>query len=149
MYWQKWILSERSLFYHNLQGVFEDYQQPFAVTFLGTSLLVAYLPIAFLKDRVLQIVNRHRSSKSSIKASSNTPTKQPDLAATNCIMQSVVIEMANQESNKNGEDILKEETQLDMKQIAKVALIIAPIWFVSEVINSAGKNVTATVSLRC
>lgn len=64
-------------------------------------------------------------------------------------MQSVVIEMANQESNKNGEDILKEETQLDMKQIAKVALIIAPIWFVSEVINSAGKNVTATVSLRC
>lgn len=134
------------MFYHHLQGVFEDYQQPFAVTFLGTSLLVAYLPIAFLKDRVLQIVNRHRSSESSIKASSNTPTKQPE---DKIIMQSIVIEMANQESNKNGEEILKEETQLDMKQIAKVALIIAPIWFVSEVSKSAGKNVTATVSLRC
>ncbi|KAF2313041.1 hypothetical protein GH714_008866 [Hevea brasiliensis] len=32
------------------QNIFEKYKQPFALTYLGVSLMVVYLPIAFIKD---------------------------------------------------------------------------------------------------
>ncbi|KAK1300103.1 hypothetical protein QJS10_CPB13g00321 [Acorus calamus] len=46
------------------QGIFADYKQPFAVTYLGASLMVIYLPIAFIKDWICGIL-RNRSSKKS------------------------------------------------------------------------------------
>ncbi|KAE8687462.1 hypothetical protein F3Y22_tig00111014pilonHSYRG00007 [Hibiscus syriacus] len=44
------------------QDIFTDYKQPFAVTYLGASLMVIYLPVAFIKDWVCNILRR-RSSK--------------------------------------------------------------------------------------
>ncbi|KAL6965516.1 hypothetical protein U1Q18_036568, partial [Sarracenia purpurea var. burkii] len=38
-------------------GIFTYYEQPFALTYLGTSLLVVYLPIAFTKDWLLKFLN--------------------------------------------------------------------------------------------
>ncbi|XP_071919920.1 thiamine-repressible mitochondrial transport protein THI74-like isoform X2 [Coffea arabica] len=44
------------------QGIFENYKQPFAVTYLGASLMVIYLPLAFLKDWICSLI-RKRSGK--------------------------------------------------------------------------------------
>jgi len=33
-----------------LQNIYEKYKQPFALTYLGASLMVVFLPIAFMKD---------------------------------------------------------------------------------------------------
>ncbi|KAF6174671.1 hypothetical protein GIB67_008726, partial [Kingdonia uniflora] len=46
------------------QVIFTNYKQPFAVTCLGASLMVVYLPIAFIKDWVFRSLKRC-SSKSS------------------------------------------------------------------------------------
>ncbi|XP_059635180.1 uncharacterized protein LOC132277348 [Cornus florida] len=46
------------------QGIFMDYEHPFAVTFIGTSLLAVYLPIALIKDLIYKILG-HISSSSS------------------------------------------------------------------------------------
>ncbi|KAG7031808.1 hypothetical protein SDJN02_05849 [Cucurbita argyrosperma subsp. argyrosperma] len=45
------------------QDIFTAYKQPFAITYLGASLMVVYLPIAFLKDWFCSLVRTH-SSKS-------------------------------------------------------------------------------------
>ncbi|GAB2300283.1 hypothetical protein Dimus_034318 [Dionaea muscipula] len=48
------------------QGIFEEYEHPFAVTYLGTSLLVLYLPIAFIKSWLNSLlITYHRSSAAS------------------------------------------------------------------------------------
>ncbi|KAG8487315.1 hypothetical protein CXB51_020955 [Gossypium anomalum] len=38
------------------QGVFEDYKHPFVVSYIGTSLLTLYLPLAFFKDFLLKLL---------------------------------------------------------------------------------------------
>ncbi|GMP89616.1 hypothetical protein CsSME_00041109 [Camellia sinensis var. sinensis] len=40
------------------QGIFTDYKQPFAVTYLGVSLMVVYLLIAFIKDWICSIIRK-------------------------------------------------------------------------------------------
>ncbi|GMP89617.1 hypothetical protein CsSME_00041109 [Camellia sinensis var. sinensis] len=39
-------------------GIFTDYKQPFAVTYLGVSLMVVYLLIAFIKDWICSIIRK-------------------------------------------------------------------------------------------
>ena len=47
----------------SIQDIFVDYKQPFAVTYLGASLMVVYLPVAFIKDWLCKLFE-HRSSRS-------------------------------------------------------------------------------------
>ncbi|KAK4401289.1 putative transporter [Sesamum angolense] len=53
------------------QGIFTDYKQPFAVTYLGASLMVIYLPIAFFKDWICNFLKRR--SRESGQSGSNDP----------------------------------------------------------------------------
>lgn len=55
------------------QDIFTDYKQPFAVTYLGASLMVVYLPIAYLKDWLCKLL-RQRNSKGDKHAESTGET---------------------------------------------------------------------------
>uniref|UniRef100_A0A1S3B9F8 EamA domain-containing protein n=1 Tax=Cucumis melo TaxID=3656 RepID=A0A1S3B9F8_CUCME len=45
------------------QSIFTDYEHPFVVTYVGTSMLVAYLAIAFIKECIMKIVRSHFRTK--------------------------------------------------------------------------------------
>ncbi|KAJ6349610.1 hypothetical protein OIU77_007066, partial [Salix suchowensis] len=53
------------------QDIFAYYKQPFAVTYLGASLLVVYLPVAFLKDWTCNLLKRQSSKSGNDAASVN------------------------------------------------------------------------------
>ncbi|KAJ6296831.1 hypothetical protein OIU78_022539, partial [Salix suchowensis] len=54
-----------------VQDIFAYYKQPFAVTYLGASLLVVYLPVAFLKDWTCNLLKRQSSKSGNDVASVN------------------------------------------------------------------------------
>ncbi|KAM7274848.1 hypothetical protein ACFE04_016714 [Oxalis oulophora] len=68
------------------QRIFESYKQPFALSYLGVSLMVVYLPIAFFKDWIsgsldVNIFNRlyRHTSSMSLLDGLDVPLKDSDL----------------------------------------------------------------------
>lgn len=140
------------------QGIFTDYKQPFAVTYLGASLMVIYLPIAFIKDWIYKIIKKR---KSQIPAAINSPLKY--------ISGSTMFEMevegsalnrkgsdhnlsSQEEGNplvpKSKSDIspLKHETQVTTREVATYGFYIAPIWFLTEYLSNAALARTSVAS---
>nr|POF23817.1 putative vacuolar membrane protein [Quercus suber] len=122
------------------QDIFVDYKQPFAVTYLGASLMVVYLPIAFLKDWLCNFLN-HRSSKSGKNAESvaefsaglNSPVKYNEGRPL----------VAKQ---KDEAHILKQNRELTAREIATYGFYIAPIWFITEYLSNAALARTSVAS---
>ncbi|MBA0731993.1 hypothetical protein Gogos_016111 [Gossypium gossypioides] len=133
------------------QDIFADYKQPFAVTYLGASLMVIYLPIAFIKDWVCNLLRR-RSSKT-VKDIESTDETSNEL---NSPLRHKIYEMELQgtlvrkdsdadfsphiegkplvSKQKDEVHFLKQDKQLTAREIATIGFYIAPIWFVTEVI---------------
>ncbi|KAE7997678.1 hypothetical protein FH972_002288 [Carpinus fangiana] len=134
------------------QSIFTEYKHPFAVTYLGTSLLAAYLPIAFMRDWLLKFLRScsYNSDKSCLYESSqvlDSPThnicthgkfdieEQQPLADEKCIKDI--------HSQKEGKPTVFDSKDDDVdslihrklvtKEIATLGLFIGPIWFASEV----------------
>lgn len=142
-----------------LQGIFLDYKQPFAVTYLGASLMVVYLPIAFLKDWFCNFLKR-RSSKSGKNAESmndfsagfSSPLKynggqkifESELQGCLTRKDSEADLSPHAEGrplvtrHKDDAQVLKHDRELTAKEIAKYGFYIAPIWFVTEVRHFLG-----------
>ncbi|KAL1210371.1 hypothetical protein V5N11_006702 [Cardamine amara subsp. amara] len=146
------------------QDIFTAYKQPFAVTYLGASLMIIYLPVAFLKDWICQYLER-RSSKSS-KVPTLTDESSVEIGSP---LRHKIIEMGLQGTmnKKDSEENLssheedarpligkgKEETQtlkhgkeITSKQIAMYGLYLAPIWFVTEYLSNAALARTSVAS---
>lgn len=138
----------------SVQDIFVYYKQPFAVTYLGASLMVVYLPIAFIKDWFCNLL-KHRSSKSgknaesgdefSVRSSSplkgNGVQKNFELELGNVIRKdsdldlSTLAEVTPLVAKYNDTIVLKAEKELTSKEIATYGFYIAPIWFITEVSN--------------
>ncbi|KAI8023906.1 Solute carrier family 35 member F5 [Camellia lanceoleosa] len=144
------------------QGVFTDYEQPFAVTYLGTSLLILYLPISFIKD---WLIKNFKCWSNKINTNdAEIPGKPLDeLEASedgNKLKQTLEIEnhvsIAIKEIGRDiyycheikplvvlqcKEDELgmkkKEEREVTAWDIAAFGFFLAPIWFVSEYLANA------------
>ncbi|XP_030951348.1 uncharacterized vacuolar membrane protein YML018C isoform X1 [Quercus lobata] len=149
------------------QDIFVDYKQPFAVTYLGASLMVVYLPIAFLKDWLCNFLKR-RSSKSGKNAESvaefsaglNSPVKY------NGGQKSYELELPTTLTRKDSEAdlsphaegrplvakekdeayILKQDRELTPREIATYGFYIAPIWFITEYLSNAALARTSVAS---
>ncbi|KAK3211855.1 hypothetical protein Dsin_016561 [Dipteronia sinensis] len=138
------------------QGIYSDYKQPFAVTYLGASLMVVYLPIAFLKDWFYNFLKR-RSSKSgaeSINESSavqNSPLKhkvfEMELQGT-LNRKDSEIDLASHEEGRPLVSKLRDDAQkaLTTKEIATFGFYIAPIWFLTEYLSNAALARTSVAS---
>lgn len=137
------------------QGIFTDYKQPFAVTYLGASLMVVYLPIALIKDWICNLL-KTRSSK----IGKNTDSIMDE---SSCILNSPLkyiegqkafeMEFQGNFTRKDSEedfsaqedgrplvpklkedtDMLKQDKALTTREIALCGFYIAPIWFITEV----------------
>ncbi|KAL7595337.1 uncharacterized vacuolar membrane protein YML018C [Lactuca sativa] len=140
------------------QGIFTDYKQPFAVTYLGASLMVIYLPIAFIKDWIIKLLKKRKNQS---PVSLNSPLK--------FIGGSTVFELEGDKSSlsrkasdhdiaiqeegnplvpktKNDNLPLKHETQVTTREVATYGFYIAPIWFLTEYLSNAALARTSVAS---
>lgn len=140
------------------QDIFTDYKQPFAVTYLGASLMVVYLPVAFLKDWFCNLLKR-RSTKSGKDAETINETS----TALNSPMRHRIFEMELQGTfNKKDSELdlssceegmpmvskLKDDAHKEptTREIATIGFYIAPIWFVTEYLSNAALARTSVAS---
>lgn len=145
------------------QGIFTDYKQPFAVTYLGASLMVIYLPIAFVKDLIYTLI-RKRSARNGTKAQSPAARNSPLVYIGGSTIFELEVEgslnrkdsdhdISNQEEGnllipKSKNDIapLKQENALSTREVATYGFCIAPIWFVTEYLSNAALARTSVAS---
>ncbi|KAK7283098.1 hypothetical protein RIF29_12377 [Crotalaria pallida] len=148
------------------QDIFTDYKQPFAVTYLGASLMVVYLPIAFIKDWFCNFLKR-RPSKSgknavsldefsvSISSPLNCSGVQTDfeLELGSVIRKDSDLDLSTLAEVKplvakynDNSNVLKAERQLTSKEIATYGFYLAPIWFVTEYLSNAALARTSVAS---
>lgn len=151
------------------QGIFADYKQPFAVTYLGASLLVIYLPIAFLKDWICSYVNRRPTKGDKSVLSSDlsrngvsSPLKyvggkvfEIEIHGSLSRKDSDLNLSEDQEegsplivSSMGGGDAthIKQEKPITTRDIARYGFYIAPIWFVTEYLSNAALAYTSVAS---
>ncbi|KAK9102072.1 hypothetical protein Sjap_019326 [Stephania japonica] len=149
------------------QDIFTDYKQPFAVTYLGASLMVVYLPIAFIKDRICRML-RARSSKSGKTAEiADKPSGGLDSPLKlNGVQKILELELQGSLNKKSSEkdlydeeegmplvsrssedvDVSKQCGELPTRDIVKYGFYLAPIWFVTEYLSNAALARTSVAS---
>lgn len=130
------------------QVVFTDYKQPFAVAYLATSLLIVHLPIAFLKDWLLEFMRCHDDAETVDEsfAEPNSPVKHEvghttfeiehleSLGNGNSCLDIYSEDVDPLVSDcRNNKDIVKEDINITTLEIAKFGFCIAPLWFFTEV----------------
>ncbi|KAF3967261.1 hypothetical protein ACB098_01G315400 [Castanea mollissima] len=145
------------------QGIFVDYEHPFVVTYLGISLLAAYLPLAFIRDCLQKFLRRSYQTDDNDGDESSTtldsPTnncqsgnldieQQQPLADEKCIkdLHSQKEGKLSAFDNKEDVDILIHQRKLSTKEIATLSLFIGPIWFLSEYCMNAALERTSVAS---
>ncbi|KAM1967915.1 hypothetical protein ACFX15_042904 [Malus domestica] len=149
------------------QGIFTDYKQPFAVTYLGASLMVVYIPIAFIKDWLCNFLKR-RSSKSGKNAESvnefsagfsssiklNGLQKEFELEIHGSLtrkdsdaeLSPHIEEQPLVSKYKDDLNVLKHDKEVTTRQIATYGFYIAPLWFITEYFSNAALARTSVAS---
>ncbi|KAF8651364.1 hypothetical protein HU200_063622 [Digitaria exilis] len=149
-----WVISAEVT-----QGIFTKYKHPFAITYLGASLMVIYLPLSFLKDFIYTSMRRHSGNTSASKIASKSsfgsaaPLKNGEFQ--------MMLEMESQKTivipvveetkpliygiTEINDDVLKDK-QLSTKQIATYGLYLCPLWFVTEYLSNAALARTSVAS---
>ncbi|KAK6162082.1 hypothetical protein DH2020_001923 [Rehmannia glutinosa] len=147
------------------EGIFTDYKQPFAVTYLGASLMVIYLPIAFIKDWICNILKK-RSGKNSqgiddaacsglgsplkyiggqkifeIEIPGSLKSKDSELDLTEHEEGMPLV-------SKQGGDArnIIPEKEVTTKEIATYGFYLAPLWFITEYFSNAALARTSVAS---
>ncbi|GAB2275434.1 hypothetical protein Dimus_010191 [Dionaea muscipula] len=141
------------------QGIFADYKQPFAVTYLGASMMIVYLPIAFIKD---WFYKKLRSCAS--KSSKNAESVNESSGLLSSPLKHNVLEVeleANYATKDSGIDLStgplcddcvedehpkKLDRELTSKEIIRYGFYIAPLWFMTEYLSNAALARTSVAS---
>ncbi|XP_021889390.1 solute carrier family 35 member F5-like [Carica papaya] len=138
------------------QRIFTEYKQPFAITYLGVSLMVVYLPIAILKNWICSFLNKDLlklCNNDSIMSSSSDldvplrinelqqgPTSDKDLRER---------EEGQPFNSRNEEDepqLLEYDVEPNSWEIAKCSFYLAPIWFTTEFFSNSALANTSVAS---
>ncbi|XAR66849.1 hypothetical protein NMG60_11013207 [Bertholletia excelsa] len=146
------------------QGIFKDYDHPIVMAYLGTSLLVLYLPIAFITNSLHRCLIYHyrksdeTESEDKSPSSFESPVKVDGLQGVSELEIKVPrmedgMELKSQEEGMalekvqiDGTHKLKQDRKLSNKEIARLGFCIAPIWFVSEYLTNAALARTSVAS---
>lgn len=146
------------------QGIFSEYKQPFAITYLGASLLVIYLPVAFLKDWICDFLKRHpsRSDKNTGNESymrHSSPLKHTVQKVFEIEIQKSMDRKDSEENisaegegkplvakcNGNSDDLINGK-EMTTWQIARYGFFLAPLWFITEYLSNAALEHTSVAS---
>lgn len=149
------------------QDIFLTYKQPFALTYLGVSLMVVYLPIAIIKDRICSLIRRNsKNNKKGADAIVDTSCYLDLPAKINLMYKVLETKMDHCLSRKvNHNDLCAEEEgkpllikstedsegfgyqeELTSWEVAKCSFCIAPIWFATEYLSNAALARTSVAS---
>lgn len=137
------------------QSIFEAYKHPFVLTYLGASLLVIYLPVSYLKDYICDHYQRKNKLKpknsnahgirlSSLPGSpmrSNGVHKNSEIDLEKMVlMKEINSEKQDPQSihpfltkASSSLDEFKDEIVFTTWEIAKISMIMAPLWVITEV----------------
>ncbi|MQL84289.1 hypothetical protein Taro_016801, partial [Colocasia esculenta] len=134
------------------QDIFTDYKQPFALTYLGASLMVVYLPISILKDWLCNVF-RKCSSKSG-KNTEQTAQKMLEMQSQSPLTRKdSEIDLSSQEEgtpliskHRDVVDTVKVKREVTARQIALYGFYLAPIWFITEYLSNAALAQTSVAS---
>ncbi|KAI9125805.1 hypothetical protein K1719_003223 [Acacia pycnantha] len=107
-----------------LQGILKEYNHPFIVTYIQVSLLVLYLPLAFVIAWLQKSAKEFFGRTSTTTSSSSETYKVDD-------------DNSDLEQLKISSDSLSHDQKLTTFGVAKLAFTIAPFWFISQVNHSA------------
>ncbi|XP_009362310.1 uncharacterized vacuolar membrane protein YML018C [Pyrus x bretschneideri] len=149
------------------QGIFTDYKQPFAVTYLGASLMVVYIPIAFIKDWLCNFL-KCRSSRSGKNAESVNEFSAGFSSSIklNGLQKEFELEIHGSLTRKDSDaefsphieeqplvskykddlNVLKHDKEVTTRQIATYGFYIAPLWFMTEYFSNAALARTSVAS---
>ncbi|KAK0571023.1 hypothetical protein LWI29_009977 [Acer saccharum] len=129
------------------QGIYTAYKQPFAVTYLGASLMVVYLPIAFLKDWFINFLKRRSSKSGAESINESSAVFEMELQGTLNRKDSEK-DLASHEEGRPLVSKFRDEAQkaLTTKEIATFGFYIAPIWFLTEYLSNAALARTSVAS---
>ncbi|KAL6534114.1 hypothetical protein OROHE_013947 [Orobanche hederae] len=145
------------------QGIFADYKQPFAVTYLGASLMVIYLPIAFIKDCLYNILKRRSRKNGQCEGACPGLGSPLEYIGGQKVFE---IEIQGSLKSKDSElDLVKHEDtkplvspqggdarnikpgkQVTTKEIAMYGFCLAPLWFITEYLSNAALARTSVAS---
>ncbi|MCL7027081.1 hypothetical protein MKW94_003958 [Papaver nudicaule] len=136
------------------QKIFLEYKHPFAITYLGASLLAIYLPVAILKDWFFNSFSLKKLlHSSSIITSLDAPMRVTGLETE---MRSCLITDMELGKRKQGlepllaKEIDGDDCDGDMQksewEIAKCSFLIAPVWFTTEYFSNAALASTSVAS---
>ncbi|KAK1382880.1 EamA domain-containing protein [Heracleum sosnowskyi] len=131
------------------QDIFTDYKQPFAVTYLGASLMVVYLPIAFIKDCIYSYLKRRSSRSSKSISTENVALKMFEIEIQGSINRKDSegdISAQEEEMLLVPADTVKQNKELTTREVATYGFYIAPIWFVTEYLSNAALARTSVAS---
>ncbi|KAJ6758608.1 SOLUTE CARRIER FAMILY 35 MEMBER F5 [Salix koriyanagi] len=144
------------------QDIFADYKQPFAVTYLGASLMVVYLPLAFLKDWICNLLKRQTSKSGNEAANINGSSNELNSPLSRKIFELELqgtltkkdseLDLTSSEErplvsrHKDDLNVLKHDKELTTREIAMCGFYIAPIWFVTEYLSNAALARTSVAS---
>lgn len=156
-----WVISAEVT-----QGIFTKYRHPFAITYLGASLMIIYLPLSFLKDFIYYSMKRHSGTTSASKVASKSsfggsaPLTNGDCqkmlemeSQKTIVIEYSAVDIPVLEDTKPliygiaemNDGVLKER-QLSTKEIATYGLYLCPLWFVTEYLSNAALARTSVAS---
>ncbi|XP_060208865.1 uncharacterized vacuolar membrane protein YML018C [Lycium barbarum] len=148
------------------QGIFSEYKQPFAITYLGASLLVIYLPVAFLKDWICDLLKRRASRTDKNTGTGNESYTRHSSPLKHTVQKVFEIEILKSIDRKDSEENLSAEEEgrplvakcngnsddskngkeITTWQIARYGFFLAPLWFITEYLSNAALEHTSVAS---
>ncbi|KAK4274456.1 hypothetical protein QN277_017670 [Acacia crassicarpa] len=144
------------------QDIFTDYKQPFAVTYLGASLMVVFLPIAFIKEWLCNILSHsYKSGNNAETVHRSSPRSSPPLKGIGTQTELQLGIINHKDSNLDISNIAEGEPlvakyddtkalnvkkDLTTRQIALYGFSIAPLWFITEYLSNAALARTSVAS---
>ncbi|MBA0611722.1 hypothetical protein Godav_012384, partial [Gossypium davidsonii] len=112
-------------------GIFEDYKHPFVVSYIGTSLLTLYLPLAFFKDFLLKLLR-------GLQGPQNPSVQHDDKHRINLkTLPDHVIKLGTKEEGNDVMESQKNDGMLGAMQVVAFGFCMAPIWFATEYLTNA------------
>ncbi|PON85073.1 EamA domain containing protein [Trema orientale] len=147
------------------QRIFEEYKQPFALTYLGVSLMAIFLPIAAFKDWICGLMRPTLFSNFLDDTSDMSTSIGVDIPLrTNGVLQSpegdlriglltdkflsdredgILVDATNEEDEAH---LLKQTSELSSWEVAKYCLYLTPIWFFTEYCSNSALANTSVAS---
>ncbi|PSS20964.1 Solute carrier family 35 member like [Actinidia chinensis var. chinensis] len=147
------------------QRIFTEYKQPFALTYLGISLMVVYLPLAFFKDWICRLMDKNllgnlyidnpclsSSVRLNIPHRANDMHHIPEGYLKTCLITDGDFNQVEEghtltyKNRQNEPHVLTEKSELSSWETAKYSLYLAPIWFATEYLSNSALANTSVAS---